>query len=348
MSYWYANPSAIAALPTEGFQQPTQRQLKRDPHYFSDGTNEYVFFSGSGINTEAWSISYFMQAGTAVISTSSQPAPSWTLAIQGTAGTWYSGDLTGPAIGYAASQKTLYFAANVNPAAPVATRPDYVFEIGRATFDGVSYKPGTSPVLSVPTFTGSTANDTPTTARPDAYGVMDPWILNDGSTTNVTMYYAGLDCSSGTCKFQIFRSVSSDGGMTFPPGTVALSGRAGVADEAGGVAGPSVIVHNGQYLMAYTAVKTAPMKERTSIRAALATGSIGVATSSDGGMTFKNDAVGGNAAIARIGNYRSEGCSSPSLYQDVASAVHSYFAGYQNEIGESYNMATADWMQVTQ
>jgi hypothetical protein len=340
-SYWVATPATVSVVTTEGFTADSHRQWKRDPHYYSDGTTQYLFLSGSAINKESWSVSYFTQAATGTLSNQSN----WTLALTGTAGTWYSGDITGPSLG---SAKTLYFAANVDPTNPNPTRPDYVFEIGRATFDGVSYKAAATPALSVPTFTGSTANDTPTTARPDAYGVMDPWILNDGNTTNVTMYYAGLDCSTGTCKFQIFRTVSTDGGVTFPPGSVVLSGRAGVADEAGGVAGPSVIVRNGQYILAYTAVKTAPSKNRVSIRSALTTGTVGVAVSTDG-ISFTNNSFDGSSVITRVGgNYHTEGASSPTLYMDVTNAVHSYFCGYHNESdGESYNLATAEWAQMT-
>ena len=40
-----------------------------------------------------------------------------------------------------------------------------------------------------------------------------PCVFVDG--TDVYMYYAGLDCGSGVCKFQILRSKSPDGGSSF-------------------------------------------------------------------------------------------------------------------------------------
>lgn len=336
---WVATPAATAAFPAEGPAVDLRRRWKRDPHFQQDSAGtQYLFFSGSDYNKEAWSVSYFTQTSGTLSLTST-----WTPALVGTAGTWYSGDITGPATRFTAGEKTLFFAANVDPARPEPTRPDYVFEIGRATYDGVAYRPASAPVLSVPAFTGSSASDTPTTPRPDAYGVMDPWILDDGSGQNVTMYYAGLDCATGTCKFQIFRTVSTDGGLSFPPGNVVLSGRGSNPDEAGGVAGPSVVVRNGQYILTYTAVKTPPSRSRVAIRNSLATGTVGVAVSTDG-MTFSNASAGGASAIARVGIYREQGCSSPSLYLDAAQNLHSYFAGYYNGVnGESYNIATADW-----
>lgn len=341
---WTAAPAVTAAFPAEGPSVDARRRWKRDPHYVQDSAGlQYLFISGSDYNTESWSVSYYTQQGGALSNSSS-----WSPGIVGTANTWYSGDITGPAARFTAGEKTLFFAANVNPTKPDPIRPDYVFEIGRAPFDGVSYKPTATPVLSVPPFTGSTANDTPTTPRPDAYGVMDPWILDDGGGQTVTMYYAGLDCATGSCKFQIFRTVSTDGGLSFPPGSVVYSGQANNPDEAAGVAGPSVVVRNGEYILTYTAVKTPPARSRTAIRAALATGTVGVAVSTDG-ITFKNGGTAGTPAITRIGNYREQGCSSPSLYLDVTGALHSYFAGYYNgAFGESYNVATADWTQVKQ
>lgn len=335
---WVASPAPVAAFPAEGPAVDARRRWKRDPHFLQDSAGtQYLFLSGSDYNKESWSVSSYTQTGGTVASTST-----WAPVVVGTQNTWYSGDITGPATRFTASEKTLFFAANVDPTRPEPTRPDYVFEIGRAPFDGVSFKPTSAPVLSVPAFTGPSASDTPMTPRPDAYGVMDPWILDDGAQ-NVTMYYAGLDCATGTCKFQIFRTVSTDGGLTFPPGSVVLSGRANTPDEAGGVAGPSVVVRNGQYILTYTAVSTPPSRSRVAIRNSLATGTVGVAVSTDG-MTFTNASAGGESAIIRVGIYREQGCSSPSLYLDAAQNLHSYFAGYYNGVnGESYNIATADW-----
>jgi hypothetical protein len=341
MALWYANPAAGAVLSSEGFTVEVQRQLKRDPHFFTDSSlTPYLFMSGSPYNTESWSVSYYTQPTGTISSTSP-----WKLAVVGTPNTWYSGDITGPAIRYTPTEKTLFFAANALPTDPGRTRPDYVFQIGRAPFDGVSYKAAAAPVLSVPTFSGITANDTPATARPDAYGAMDPWILDTGVANMVTMYYAGLDCAAGPCKFQILRTVSTDGGLSFPPGSVVLSGRANNPEEAGGVAGPSVVYRNGMYILAYTAVKTPPTKDRYAIRAALNTGSINVATSTDG-INFVNASLNPSGVITRTAAYREQGASSPSLYLDGTGGLHSYFDGYYNGTGETYNIATADWVEM--
>ena len=338
---WAATPAAGAALFSEGPSVDKGRQWKRDPHYFKDSANtQYLFISGSPYSTESWSVSYYTQSSGTISN-----ASTWTSALVGTAGTWYSGDITGPAIRYTTTEKTLFFAANALPADLNKTRPDYVFQIGRAPFDTGTFRPSAAPVLSVPTFNGTDVSSTPTTARPDAYGVMDPWILDDNAGSTVTMYYTGLDCASATCRFQIFRTVSTDGGLTFPPGNVVLSGRTNNPEEAGGVATPSVLLLNGKYVLAYTAVATPPTKSRTAIRASLSTGSIDVAVSTDG-INFTNASATGAPVIQRGTGYREQGASSPSLYLDATNALHSYFAGFQSSNGaDSYNLATADWYQ---
>ena len=332
LSKWTASPAAFSTLYSEGGPGvPAGRRWKRDPHYVKDGTTEYVFMATSDSATEQWSVSYFAQQGSAVT-----PTSQWRAAIAGKAGTWYGTDITAPSARFSAADKSVWFAANGD-----ATRPDYVFQIGRATFDGTNWTISQTPALAAPAFSGAT----PTTARPDAYGATDPWVMTDGN--NTTMYYAGLDCAATPCKFQILRSVSTDGGQTFPPGSVVLTGRSGVPDETGGVAGPSVLYRNGQWVMAYTAVKTVPTKSRDGIRQALTSGAIGVAVSADG-INWVPGTPTATSAITRIGTYRSEGASSPCLYED-GSAVRSYFGGLVIEQGTGFNyfnVATADWTEI--
>ncbi len=335
---WSAAPAVGPALISEGPSVDARRRYKRDPYYIKDSAGtQYLFISGSDYATESWSVSYFSQASGTITSSSA-----WASAVAGTAGTWYSGDITGPAV-RSASDRTLYFAANAATTDVNRTRPDFVFQIGRASYNGIAYQPAATPVVAAATFSGNDVNATPLTPRPDAYGMMDPWIVDDGAA-NPTMYYTGLDCSA-TCKFQILRTVSTDGGLSFPAGTVVLSGRTNNVEEAGGVASPSVVLRNGQYVLAYTAVKTVPTKSRTSIREALATGSIDVAISTDG-STFKPGSASGAPVIGRSGTYREFGSTSPSLYLDTTNVLRSYFAGYQmSGSSESYNIGTADWLQ---
>ncbi len=315
-----------------------QRRWKRDPHYMSLTGNNYMFIAGSDASaiSERWSLSYYKD--TAVPGARSP----WTLLFEGpTSTSWDKFDLMAPFATYRQTDGwTLYYAANGDP-----SKPDYVLQIGRATGTDLSkLVRATQPVIGTPNFTGAT----PDMARPDAYGATDPCVLVDG--TDVYMYYAGLDCGSGACKFQILRSKSPDGGTSFPPGDVVLSGRSGVAEEAGGVAGPSIVKFNGQYVMAYTAVKEIPQKDRKSIRNVLATGTVGLAMSADG-KTFQPGTKTGAALVPQLAgfsSFRSEGAFSPSLYVD-GNVVRGWVSGLKNDAnGTYYGIVSADLTEMKQ
>lgn len=302
-----------------------QRRWKRDPHYMTLNGNYYMFIAGSDSSSlaERWSLSYYKDT---VVPGARSP---WTLLFEGpTSTSWDKYDLMAPFATYRQTDGwTLYYAANGDP-----SKPDYVLQIGRATGADLSkLVRATQPVIGTPNFTGAT----PDTARPDAYGATDPCVFVDG--TDVYMYYAGLDCGSGVCKFQILRSKSPDGGSSFPPGDVVMSGRSGVAEEAGGVAGPSIVKIGSQYVMAYTAVKDIPQKDRKSIRNALATGTVGMAVSADG-KTFQSGTKTGAALVPQLAgfsSFRSEGAFSPSLYLD-GNVLRGWVSGLKNDANGTY------------
>ncbi len=313
-----------------------QRRWKRDPHFMSQSGNFYMFIAGSDATaiSERWSLSYYKD--TAVPGARSP----WTLLFEGpTSTSWDKLDLMAPFATYRQTDGwTVYYAANGDP-----SKPDYVLQIGRASGSDLSkLVRATQPVIGTPNFTGAT----PDMARPDAYGATDPCVFVDG--TDVYMYYAGLDCGSGVCKFQILRSKSSDGGTSFPPGDVVLSGRSGVAEEAGGVAGPSIVKFNGQYVMAYTAVKDIPQKDRKSIRNALATGTVGMAVSADG-KTFQPGTKSGGALVPQLAgfsSFRSEGAFSPSIYVD-GNVVRGWVSGLKNDAnGTYYGIVSTDLTEI--
>lgn len=352
-STWRATPAPTPPLYNEVFNLPQDapkryREWKRDPHYFVDsGTqNQYVYFSGSMVPgppsrlpSEKWSIVSFMQTGNPP---SNQSMSALVLSGQAGSGRWDGNDLTAPFVlynptGSPSERWMLWYAANGDPA-----RPSYVTQIGLATSsDGNVWMTSSSPAISTPTFSGTDANATPATARPDAYGLTDPWVLVDGS--NVYMYYAGLDCSTGACKYQILRSTSPDGGRTFPPGTTVFTGRAGVTSELGGVAGPSVVKRtDGTYLLAYTAVASPPVKDRDSVRAALTTGTLGFAMSNNGTQFTVATASGMPLLGYGPTAYSAQGSTSPSLYLDTK-GVHAYFGGYSNDT--EYGISTADLIE---
>ena len=326
LSTWTAKVADPFEFPSEtSIIAEKDRRWKRDPHYLTVTGNNYLFIAGSDSTTtaERWSLSYYKDPA---VPTARSP---WMLMFDGPTSTgWDKLDIMAPFASYRqADGWTVYYAANGD-----SSKPDYVLQIGRATSADLSkFSRAPQPVIGTPNFTGAT----PDTARPDAYGATDPWVLVDG--TNVYMYYAGLDCGSGSCKFQILRSKSPDGGTSFPPGEVVLSGRAGVPEEAGGVAGPSVILRNGQYTMAYTAVKDIPTKDRKSIRNALATGTVGVAVSADG-KAFQIGTKSGAALVPQLAgfsSFRSEGAFSPSLFVD-GNTVRAYVSGLKNDANGTY------------
>jgi hypothetical protein len=337
-----ANARLDPALLSETGVVDPNRRWKRDPHFVKDGSTSYLFFSGSNFSAEQWSISYFSDPAGGDLTNSS----TWRLIFGArAAGNWDSKDLTAPFALRTSTGWSLYYAANGDTTAGMS-KPDYVLQIGRATgTDPTALTREAVPVLPTPAFSGTDANATPAMVRKDAWGVTDPWVISESNA--LVMYYAGLDCQSDPCQFRIFRSVSTDNGATFPPGDVVLSGRPGNADEAGGVAGPSVVVRNGVYLLAYTAVKNPPTKARDGIRRALATGSVGLAVSSDGKNfqpgTRDNELV---FPVTTSANYRSSGCSSPSLYLDNM-ALRGYLAGLSDSPSQGTYYSLGD-MTITQ
>ena len=339
LSLWSAKVADPFEFPSEtSILAEANRRWKRDPHYLSASGTNYMFIAGSDSNpsTERWSLSYYKDAATP-----GARSP-WMPMFDGpTSTSWDKLDVMAPFASYRQVDGwTVYYGANGDP-----NKPDYVLQIGRATSSDLSkWSRAPQPVIGTPNFTGTT----PDSARPDAYGATDPWLFTDG--TDVYMYYAGLDCGSGSCKFQILRSKSPDGGTSFPPGEVVLSGRAGVPEEAGGVAGPSIIKYNKQYVMAYTAVKDIPQKDRKSIRSALATGTVGMAASSDG-KTFQVGTKAGVALVPQLAgfsSFRSEGAYSPSLFME-GTAVRGYVSGLKNDAnGTYYGIGSAELTEIKQ
>lgn len=321
--YGASAPDSQLLSETKGFADPN-RCLKRDPHYLRDGNTAYLFLSGttSEVSKEQWSVSYFQETVGQQIKNSTP----WKLALSGRTGSWLSKDVTAPFARKNTADWTMYFAANGD-----SSKPDYVLQIGRATAmaPDQTWTPDPQPALPTPAFSGGM----PMTVRQDAWGVTDPWIISEAG--GVTMYYAGLDCATTPCQFRIFRTVSTDSGMTFPPGSVVLSGRSGNAEEAGGVASPSVLVQDGYYLLAYTGIKDAPMPTRDSIRQALTTGTVGMAVSMDG-KNFQPGTKDGIPLVPRLsGAYRTTGTGGPSLYLD-SNVIRGFLHGLLSDNGTGY------------
>lgn len=336
-------PSSNLVLFSSNFKQVTD--YKRDPSYVEDGTDQYLFAACSGASIVQWSICSFK------LQTTVNP-PTWAangtqplLAARSTQ--WDGFDLTAPTvvIGGGSAKFTMWYAANgSNNNAAGPKRPAYVTQIGRATSnDGVTWVRSDNPVLDLPLFSGTSVTDTPMADRPDAYGATDPFVLVDGS--NYILYYAGLDCKTGTCIYRILRSVSTDGGNTFPPGTVVLNPRANVAEEAGGVAGPSVVKRsNGQYVLTYTGVKNAATKTADGsgvLEALTKEGVVSIATSTDG-INWTNANVNAGALIQGGGSTPyAQGATAPSLYTSGTN-LKLYFTGRVSDTGTYYSIIPSD------
>jgi len=347
----------FAALPTNVGQiysqtpPPDYQAWKRDPAYVVDGTDLYMFYSGSaptlGAYKEQWSIAYYKaQAGT--------NPPAWPTNAQlvlrgsGVPNQWDVYDVTAPMAVVASGSQPKYmmwYAGSGDEQNPPQKRPAYVTQIGLATSnDGTNWARSSTPVFALSDFDGNTTSAKPMVPRPDAYGATDPWVLV--ANGSYILYYAGLDCTSGSCIYQILRSVSVDGGKTFPPGEVVLSGRPGVAEEAGGVAGPSVIQRNGVYILTYTAIKAPVAQSRLGVRTALTTGSIGIATSTDG-IKFAYAGANTAALIQRSnGTSYSEGASGPSVYTE-GSSLKLYFGAFHSQVdGTEFHITPADLSEI--
>lgn len=318
------------ALYSDAPPAPGYQQWKRDPSYLADGTDQYMYYAGSSYLNELWILGVYKSTG-------SQTTPNWATGMQalpGTANSWETQDQMAPTVYVTtgAPKFVMYYAATGD-----TTRPDYVTQIGRATSsDGLTFtRSGTAPVLAVPTFDGTTQAAAPTTQRPDAYGVTDPSVLLDGSA--IVLYYAGLDCTAGaagTCTYKIFRTVSTDNGMSFPPGE-AITLSTG-PNAPGGIAGPSVLKTSaGVYVLTYTILAAPVSKTRLSVIQGLTRGAVGIATSSDGKNFTYAGASDTNPLIAKGGNNYSEGAFAPSVYLS-GSSMKLWFSGYDKLSGGSY------------
>lgn len=339
VSKWTAQAAPEFEFPpeTELLAKP-QRMWKKDPHYISTNGTNYLFISGSNsyTNRTQWSISAYSD-------TSELTARSnWRLLLEGRASpSWDRADLMAPfAVPQADGSWVMYYAASGDP-----SKPDYVLQVGRASSrDMVNWTREDRPLVAASEF----RDGIPIEQRPDAFGATDPCLLVDGS--DVHLYYAGLHCSDGNCKFQILRSTSKDGGATFSPGEVVLSGRPENPEEAGGVAGPTIAKLKEEYVLLYTAVREVPQKQLLSIRHALTTGTVGIATSSDGKHFLPNKPDGSPllSRLAGASSYRSEGVFSPSLVEE-SGRLRAWVAGLKEDgNGVYYGVVSATLSRVWQ
>lgn len=323
---WSARVESTFEFPpeTEAIAPPARR-WKSDPHFVTANGRQHFFFSGSDARSMAsrWSLSVYQD-----LALPTPRSESWELLNGASSSGWDRGDLVAPFAVYKTDGAwSLYYAASGDP-----DKPDYVLQVGRSTSpDLKTWARESKPVIATPSF----ASGVPSEKRPDAYGATDPWVFQDGS--DVYLYYAGLDCVQDGCRFQILRSRSLDGGATFPPGDVVLSGRDGVPEEAGGVAGPSVIKYKDKYLLLYTRVQQVAQKRRESIRLAIQTGTVGMATSDDG-KEFRFNIPNAAPLVSRLAgptSYRSEGIFSPSLFVE-SDRLQTWLAGSKQDAGGTY------------
>ncbi len=330
--------NTLIAAPVDKFND-----WKRDPNLVIDGNTQYLFFAGSPstANMERWSIVTYTTTDTA------NPPMTWTVpsaaTFGGRTGQWDSLDVTAPMVLVDSSTSPkfrMWYAGNGDK---TKTMPDYVTQIGMATStDGMNWsrtggaKNGLA--LELSGFNGITSSSTPTSGGADAYGATDPAVIIDNGKT--VLYYAGLDCSGSPCKYQILRSVSSDNGQSFPRGDVVWSGR-GTAEETGGVAGPSVVVRNGVYVLAYTAVTSPATRDLAGVRKALSEGAVGIATSTDG-VHFTYAGVSPVGIVQKAScpsNLCLLGVSGPGLYT-VGTSLRLYFGGVTT--GPLYSILAAN------
>lgn len=314
------------------------REWKRDPAYLRTQTEQQLYFAASPSPTsgpERWSLARAL----APLDQPLQAAPRYEALLSGRAGFWDGGDLLSPTVvpsfQGAGGGVAVWYAANGDP-----LRPDYVAQIGLATSaDGKVWSRRASPVLPAPAFTGPGADAEPLEMGPTSHGLFDPAVLPQGGST-VWLYFAGLSCGPAPagCKFQILRAISTDG-VGFRPPEVVLRGRDGVPEEAGGVAGPSVLFKDGTYYLAYTQVKDPPERSRLGVRRALLTGSLGLATSSDG-VSF--EVVSGQKPLLQLNRgFFAGGSTGPSLYEDVG-GLHLFFGALSDLADPNFTIGRAD------
>lgn len=295
------------ATPPAGAAGDWQR-ARRDPYPLVAGERRHLFFaaSQSGAAGARWVLGVATAAADKDLT-----APTYAQVLAPEAEAWDSGPLSGPGVihgkGAPGGGYAMYYAA-----AGGAGLPAHVGRIGLSeSDDGQIFRRRPAPVLSPPS----------DPSAPGGQGLSDPDPLVVGGY--VFLYYTGLTCTEGTCRFQILRSVSTDG-VNFRPGEVALSGRALFAEEDGGVAAPSVRVVRGRFLMAYTAVRRRPQPDLQAAWRAVSEGSVALAVSDDG---LRFSAAGrGELLLPQheiFGNR--DGTTSAALAEDAAAI---YFTGY--------------------
>lgn len=308
------------SMPPAGAGGDWQR-ARRDPYPLVAGGRRHLFFAASptGAATARWTL------GVATVEEGKDlTAPSYAQVLEPEPEpehrAWDSGQLTGPAVLHGARAPgggyAMYYAATGG-----AGLAAHVGQIGLAeSDDGVHFRRRPEPVLAPPA----------DPAAPGGQGLSDPEPLIVGGY--VFLYYTGLTCDGEGCRFQILRSVSTDG-VNFRPGEVALSGRTLLAAEAGGVAAPSVRIVRGRFLMAYTAVRRSPQPDLQGAWRAASEGSVALAVSEDG---LRFTAAGrGELLIPQheiFGNR--DGTTGAALLEDAAAI---YFTGYLTQ-APSYSL----------
>ena len=162
------------------------------------------------------------------------------------------------------------------------------------------------------------------TTGPDAYGATDPEVAQiDGQWW---LYYAGLSCSGASCQYQVLRRTLNPTTLAVGSAQAVLSGDSS-AEETGGVAGPSLLLYQGRYHMAYTALSARVQQSWATLELTVASSSIQMAVSNNSGQSFIR--VSGATGLApAMGSFNGNGSAGPCLYQDGNSSLEMYFGGY--------------------
>ncbi|MCS6913471.1 MAG: hypothetical protein RMK29_04160 [Myxococcales bacterium] len=311
------------------------REWKRDPEVVLGAAERQMYLAGSPAppnGLEQWTI------GRAVMRLD-QPggAASFQQLLTPRPGRWDGGDLLSPAVipNYGGRGFALWYAASGDP-----QRPDYVFQIGLATSpDGQHWERREQPVLAAPPFSSNGPDGRPREQGPTSHGLLDPAVVPMGGST-IWMYFTGVSCEP-RCRFQILRAVSSDG-VHFQTPQVVWRGRPEVSQEEGGVAGPSVLVREGRFYLAYTQVHEPAEPSRDGIRRAIVSGSLGLAVSQDG-VTFES-ASGPWPLLAPNRDFLRGGSFSPALVEEQGH-LRLYFGALSNLDTPAFSIGRADLMQ---
>jgi hypothetical protein len=331
---WSATPDPNVLLQSEQ-RLPTNtqwREWKRDPSYLDDGGQQYLYFAGSPSPPPNTVVPAFTLGVATAADGQTLSVGSAQQVLGPMPGAWDQGNLWAPAVAKGAmalpKEWGMWYAAD-----GAAGNPDYVTQIGVAfSDDGLSWTRSAVPAVAV-TFSGAN----PTGSAPGAYGVTDPAIFVY-SNSELWLYYAALDCQQSGCQFSIVRAATANG-STFAKGQVVLRGRPGVAAEAGGVAGPTIVQKAGTYYLAYTAVGQVPQKTAASIQGALRSGTVGLAQSTDGlNFTF----VGTAPILGTAQDYDTGGAFAPALWLNTKDGSMSlYFSAFINGVDPLFSIGHA-------